>query len=293
MIFTDDAIPHIIGVKPPDPHAGLDTCIWRWTEHNDFELKSAYYRWLQPVLEDPDPLWSHIWRIQVPQRNHCFLWLAGRQKLMTNMERCKHALTDDPFCPLCRDAEESVLHTLRDCVNMQRIWKQAIPRSLSPTFFSKPMKDWLRQNLCTNIMSHINIPWKLVFASILWQSWKNRNDAMFAANSESPNCVLSRSIGLAHYYYDGWLQPQPTIHPSMPSSSWISPEPGWLCLNVDGALWRKAWFIDIIWTPRSGNKAADKLAKLADFSSFDTTFFSSPPAELLDILASDNLAIPL
>ncbi|KAL4377731.1 hypothetical protein GQ457_02G020530 [Hibiscus cannabinus] len=317
----------------------------------------------------------------VPQRIRCFLWLAGRQKLMNNMERCKRALTDDPICPLCRDAEESVLHTLRDCVNMQRIWKQAIPRSLLPTFFSKPMKDWLRQNLCTNIMSHINIPWKLVFASILWQSWKNRNDAVFHANSESPGYVLSRSIGLAHYYYDGWLQPQPTINPSMPSSPWISPEPGWVCLNVDGVvsfntgkssiggllrdhssnfifgfskfigctnslhaelwsllvglqlawahgvdllqvqtdcrkviqllqephvdsysislvhsirqLWRKAWFIDIIWTSRSGNNVADKLVKLADLSSFDTTFFSSPPAELLDILASDNLALPL
>ncbi|KAK8593726.1 hypothetical protein V6N12_045801 [Hibiscus sabdariffa] len=158
LAFTADAIPHILGVKPLDPHASPDTCIWRWTEHRDFELKSAYYKWSQPDLEDLDPLWSHILRIQVPQRLHYFLWLTCRQKLMTNMERCKRALTDDTLCPLCRCVEESTLHTLKDCVNMRQILQQTIPQALSTTFFSTSMKDCLRQNLYSNIIFYNNIP---------------------------------------------------------------------------------------------------------------------------------------
>ncbi|KAK9028197.1 hypothetical protein V6N11_068008 [Hibiscus sabdariffa] len=50
LAFTADAIPYILGVKPPDPHAGPDMCVWRWTDHHDFELKSAYYRRTQSAL---------------------------------------------------------------------------------------------------------------------------------------------------------------------------------------------------------------------------------------------------
>ncbi|KAK8993296.1 hypothetical protein V6N11_033397 [Hibiscus sabdariffa] len=57
--------------------------------------------------------------------------------------------------------------------------------------------------------------------------------------------------------------------------------------------WSRAWFINLIWTPRSGNMAADKLARLANCSSFDLSFYSSPPTDLRDILSSDALLVPL
>ncbi|KAK8564027.1 hypothetical protein V6N12_036159 [Hibiscus sabdariffa] len=57
--------------------------------------------------------------------------------------------------------------------------------------------------------------------------------------------------------------------------------------------WKRAWFVDLIWTPRSGNKAADAFTRLVTYSSFDLSFFSSPPATLYDVLSADNLALSL
>ncbi|KAK8589616.1 hypothetical protein V6N12_024010 [Hibiscus sabdariffa] len=155
---------------------------------------------------------------------------------MTNLERYKRTLTNDPLCPLCHRPEESTLHTLRDCVNLRQIWQKIVPQTLSNTFFSMSIKDWLRQNLCSNILFQNNISWKLVFASILWQFWKNRNDAVFAASSASVECVLNRSNAWAQYYNDGWLKATPLVNPSSTSTSWSNLEPGWFCLNVDSVV---------------------------------------------------------
>ncbi|KAK9025194.1 hypothetical protein V6N11_065090 [Hibiscus sabdariffa] len=66
LIFTVDVVPYILGIKPPNLHAGSDMCVWRWIAHHDFELKSAYSNWSQPALETPDPLSKQIWCLQVP-----------------------------------------------------------------------------------------------------------------------------------------------------------------------------------------------------------------------------------
>ncbi|KAK9047567.1 hypothetical protein V6N11_053406 [Hibiscus sabdariffa] len=381
MIFTDDALPYILGVKPPSPQDGPDRCIWRWTNHHGFELKSAYDRCAPPILENTDPLWNQIWKLQVPQRIRCFLWLASRQKLMTNLHRYRRTLTDDPFCPLCQEAEESIIHTLRDCARLQQVWWYIVPPSLAGSFFSNSIKVWLRQNLCSNILFHNSISWKLVFASILWQFWKSRNDVVFAGDSASVECTLSRGIAWAQYYHDGWLHPAQTVNAPPRIIPWRNPEPGCLCLNVDGAVslntgkatiggllrdtagnfifgfskyigstnslhaelwalyvgiqlawdhgvnflqiqtdckrvvellydsnveschislvrnihqfWRRAWYVDLIWIPRSSNQAADNLARSANCSSFDLLFFSTPPAQLHDVLTTDTLVLPL
>ncbi|KAK8512479.1 hypothetical protein V6N12_075058 [Hibiscus sabdariffa] len=57
--------------------------------------------------------------------------------------------------------------------------------------------------------------------------------------------------------------------------------------------WCRAWYVDLIWVSRSRNIAADSLARFADLSSFDLSFFSTPSAWLSDVLAADTLALPL
>ncbi|KAL4355424.1 hypothetical protein GQ457_06G013310 [Hibiscus cannabinus] len=380
-VFMANAIPYILGIKPPDPQSGPDMCVWRWTDHQDFVLKSAYQKCVQPALGVSDPLWKHIWSLQVPQRIRCFLWLACRQKLMTNLERCKRKLTNDSFCPLCNREVETIIHTLRDCVYLRQYWRRIVPQALLNAFFSSSVQGWLCQNLYSNILFRANLPWKLVFSSILWHTWKNRNDAIFTGISSTFEQVFSRGIAWANYYNDDWMTGALDTHSTMIPTPWSNPKPGCFCSNIDGAVslnsgkatiggllrdtagnfvfgfskfigcvnslhaelfslyiglqlawdygidyfqiqtdckqitqllsapnvesspiplvrsirkfWSRAWFIELIWTPRSGNMAADKLARLANCSSFDLSFYLSPPTELRDILSSDALLVPM
>ncbi|KAL4353155.1 hypothetical protein GQ457_06G030220 [Hibiscus cannabinus] len=283
-IFTVDVVPYILGIKPPDPQAGSDICVWRWTTHHDFELQSAYSHWAQSDLAAPDPIWKRIWGLQIPQRVRCFLWLARRQKLLTNLERYKRTLTDDPRCPICHRDEESILHTLRDCSFFRQIWKNVVPQSLLSSFFSASVKDWLRQNLCSNILLCNSLPWKFVFALILWQSWKNRNDAVFAETTATIEQVISRSKATI-----GGLLRDDTGNFLFDFSKFIGCSNSLhaeLCIRQ---LLNRAWFIDLIWTSRSGNLAADRLARNANQSSFDLCYLLTPPSDLHDILVADVL----
>ncbi|KAK9007588.1 hypothetical protein V6N11_053556 [Hibiscus sabdariffa] len=152
QIFTEDALPYIIGVKPPSPQGGSDRCIWRWTNHHGFELKSAYDRCAPLILEETDPIWNQIWKLQI-------------------QTDCKR-----------------VLELLHD------------------------------------------------------------------TNVDSCPISLVRSI---HQF------------------------------------WRRAWYVDLIWVPRSSNQAADSMARIANCSSFDLLFFSDPPAQLHDVLTTDALVLSL
>ncbi|KAK8478023.1 hypothetical protein V6N11_019814 [Hibiscus sabdariffa] len=57
--------------------------------------------------------------------------------------------------------------------------------------------------------------------------------------------------------------------------------------------WRRAWYVDLIWVPRSSNQAADSMARIANCSSFNLLFFSDPPAQLHDVLTTDALVLSL
>ncbi|KAK9006348.1 hypothetical protein V6N11_035389 [Hibiscus sabdariffa] len=311
MIFTEDALLYILGVKPPSPHDGPDRCIWRWTNHHGFELKSAYDKCAPLVLEDPDPLWNQ--KLQVPQRK------------------------------------------LRNLLFIQSGIAHVSNRSGGILF--RPLSQALSS------------PHPL------------RNDAVFAGDSASVECALSRGIAWAQYCYDGWLQHMPSVSSPLSTTPWSNPEPGCLCLNGDGAVslktgkatiggllwdtagnfifgfskfigstnslyaelwslyvglqlawdhgvtflqiqtnckrvlellhdpnvescpislvrsihqfWCRAWYVDLIWIPRLSNKATDNLARFANLSSFDLSFFSTQPARLCDVLVADTLALSL
>lgn len=66
--------------------------------------------------------------------------------LLTNAQRFRRKLTDDPSCKFCPAISESMVHLLRDCPHAKLIWNIAnVPRSMQRT--SKlDWSEWL--DLC-------------------------------------------------------------------------------------------------------------------------------------------------
>lgn len=65
-----------------------------------------------------------------------FIWLAFKNKLLTNMERVQRHLGHDAKCPVCQLHEEDTLHVLRDCGEARLVRKYFIPRRQWDSFFS-------------------------------------------------------------------------------------------------------------------------------------------------------------
>ncbi|KAL4333564.1 hypothetical protein GQ457_07G033850 [Hibiscus cannabinus] len=314
-VFMATAVPYILGIKPPNPNSGPDMCVWRWTDHQEFVLKSAYQQCVPPVLGVPDPLWKHIWRLHVPQRIRCFLWLACRQKLMTNLERCKRKLTDDSFCPVCNREVETIIHIFRDCVYLRQYWRRFVPQAILSTFFSSDVQGALDSHsttlpapwsnpepdcYCLNIDGAVSLnSGKATIGGLLRDAAGNFlfGFSKFIGCVNSLNAELwSLYIGLqlAWDYGIDYLQIQTDCKQitQLLAAPNVESSPLPLVRSIR-KFWGRAWFINLIWTPRSGNMAADKLARLANCSSFDLSFYSSPPSELRDILYSDALLVPM
>ncbi|KAE8690784.1 hypothetical protein F3Y22_tig00110893pilonHSYRG00506 [Hibiscus syriacus] len=144
-LVNPEALAYIASVKPPDPHDSDDRPVWRWSSDHHFHVRSAYVKLLESDRGDVDSTWKRIWTIKLPQRLRFFLWLILKEKVMTNFERSKRMLTDNPSCPACNCPSETILHVLRDCPYARMVWDWFIPSSIAA----------------------------------IWQIWKQRNEYIF------------------------------------------------------------------------------------------------------------------
>jgi len=59
--------------------------------------------------------WLQLWKLKAPQKIKVFAWLVLRDSLMTNLNRTRRGLTDNPFYAACETDYEDVDHVLRTC----------------------------------------------------------------------------------------------------------------------------------------------------------------------------------
>ncbi|MBA0681479.1 hypothetical protein Goari_023279, partial [Gossypium aridum] len=86
-----------------------------------------------------DNKWKLAWIFTGPQRVRHFLRLVLKERLLTNVERCRRGLFGDLSCSLCGNVEESIIHVLRDYGNAREVWKQVIPSRVLLQIFSCPV----------------------------------------------------------------------------------------------------------------------------------------------------------
>ncbi|KAK9025344.1 hypothetical protein V6N11_038213 [Hibiscus sabdariffa] len=126
----------------------------------------AYLRLADPHWPPNQSVWKLIWRLTVSQRVRLFLWLPYKQRLMTNATRHRRNLTASPTCPLCSNQSETILHSLRDCVEVRQLWLQILHEAIKHSFFAVNLHHWLSCNISAGFFHpSLGLPWVLVFAA--------------------------------------------------------------------------------------------------------------------------------
>ena len=62
------------------------------------------------------------------------------------------------MCQVCKGGIETILHVIRDCPVMRRIWDRFVPAVKRHAFFSMHLLEWLYKNLSDN-GTWSEIPW--------------------------------------------------------------------------------------------------------------------------------------
>ncbi|KAE8721350.1 hypothetical protein F3Y22_tig00016212pilonHSYRG00084 [Hibiscus syriacus] len=120
---------------------------------------------------------------------HKYLWLAIRDRIPSNVNRCKRRIAHDPTCIACSAAEESSIHLLRDCHAVRKLW-----------IFDLQVGDWIFKNLTINTCHPaFGVPWNVLFAYLIWHTWKRRNEQIFNGTRRNADSILHQSLSLAKH----------------------------------------------------------------------------------------------
>ncbi|CAL1357331.1 unnamed protein product [Linum trigynum] len=221
-----------------------DSLFWGPAADGRFSTKSAYALLTKQDQQETDGVWKEIWRLPVPERVRCFIWLAIQGKIATNVLRFQRKVAESPCCQRCTEQPETVLHILRDCAPAAYFWCLHVPQQKQHEFFSDSHEGWFRKNIMSKEASSTGIEWSGFFSMASWLLWKNRTTASFKGMSAalSSSSLAHSIVTKAKLWSDSWHAPELFLnHKRNPvervaaAVGWTPLLEGWVLLNTDGA----------------------------------------------------------
>ncbi|KAG7564477.1 Ribonuclease H-like superfamily [Arabidopsis suecica] len=182
-----------------------DRLSWAATTNGKFTVKSAY----ELITRDEyprqhmDKFYERLWKVIAPERVRVFLWLVGKQVVMTNEERFRRHLCDTEICQICKNGVESIIHVLRDCGGGGEEGES----------------------------------WPTMFAMAVWWGWKWRCGNIFGDNRVWKDRVrfikeLAKEVMAAKVLNGNGVTKAVRVEKMI---KWVTPPTGWFKLNTDGA----------------------------------------------------------
>jgi hypothetical protein len=136
---------------------------------------------------------SHIWNWQIPLKLKFFIWLAGKEKILS-WEALRHRGWEGPgICPLCKLESEDVHHLMVHCIFTKEVWHLLTKSFPQPVDWRGPtlsacFRDCITQKSASPCLA----------VHICWQIWKERNYVIFEGHPPSIQAVAHRVWATFH-----------------------------------------------------------------------------------------------
>ncbi|CAN1181294.1 Putative ribonuclease H protein At1g65750 [Linum perenne] len=231
-LLQPEMVDVIAGMHPPRRDSGEDDWIWGREKSGEFTIKSAYNLICQIDEVPVSTIWTAIWKWGGPNRIRHFLWLAAKDRLLTNATRKRRGMCQEAKCEFCHVGEETVSHVLRECLFAREVWNRTRRELLSEADWQLPLSDWIE----TFIKSDNG----LQFGIVCWFLWRARNERIFAGSRDGPAGVAIKA--------SDWLQSvrsamcrETSLEPETERGrridvSWKAGPEEWFTLNSDGSV---------------------------------------------------------
>ena len=221
---------------PLSRHSVDDKLFWPWTQSGTYSCKSGYWflkmeeeeEGVEEVQNGDKVFWRSIWGLQVPKKIKNFLWHAYREAIPTKANLKRRHITENTRCEWCWNKEETALHALWTCSELDSIWTQTdwSFRQTSGVTNFKELLSWILKN-------HGN---KELFAMVTWGIWHQRNQVQ----NHKPCCTSDQLTLQAKEKLTEFLAVLPPIRlaPPKPKERWKPPDASLVKINFDGAIFR-------------------------------------------------------
>ncbi|KAK2424386.1 TMV resistance protein N [Trifolium repens] len=146
------------------------------------------------------------------------------EKLPTNCTRVTRHISTDTSCYRCGAANETILHTLRDCPKAMQVWNNFDFPSHTH-FHADDMYNWVKLNAVTD-----HGP---LFLICCWMICKSRNEESFKNTSCTLWNTLSQMTTLLHSTKKAFGGSNKISTPRL--ISWHPPPKNVIKVNVDGS----------------------------------------------------------
>ncbi|MBA0858133.1 hypothetical protein Goshw_022016 [Gossypium schwendimanii] len=154
----------IVSIPLPQPSSGPNRIGWMSTSTGSFSVNSAYRRKNERSWDPKDASRSISWKYKGTQRVKFFIWLAFKQKLLTNMKQVRRGIGNGSLCAICGHDSKDILHAIRDCSGAKEVWNQlnfdgAVKIDSGKTASGGVLRDWevwKQQKLFMIVLSSLN-----------------------------------------------------------------------------------------------------------------------------------------
>lgn len=99
--LSEEIIGRITSIPPLHPLARSDKIAWVGTFSSWFSVKSVSRMIEENSWNSMEDAWNQPWKFQGPQRVRVLLWLAFKQRLLTQVEQLRRRIGSDARCSIC------------------------------------------------------------------------------------------------------------------------------------------------------------------------------------------------
>ncbi|CAN1167394.1 Putative ribonuclease H protein At1g65750 [Linum perenne] len=227
-----EAVDMVVGMSPPRASSGSDDWVWGLEKSGMFSIRSAYNIICNHEFAQNPNLWKTVWRWKGPNRITHFLWLAAKEKLLTNEARSRRGLCLGGDCRWCSGEAESTAHVLRDCNFAKAFWQAIGDFDLNTPDWQLNLSEWFQAFLASDN--------GLRFGIGCWFLWRARNERIFAGSVESAKAIASKALNWeikvreATNFEANILDSQRKERQI--AVAWKAGPPGWIVINSDGSV---------------------------------------------------------
>eukprot|EP00253_Pinus_taeda_P021074 PITA_21074 len=169
---------------------GLDILRWGKSTRGTFTVKEAYYLTTHHKSEEEAVEWEIIWNSKWWPKIAIFVWLVGRERILTWDKIQKRGFLGPPRCNLCKMGIETQEHILNSCPFAQHQWGEI--RSLfgksnrDPSDIKKTIFQWGKGQFSCKVVRR---SWNLAIGFVIWLLWKERNRRIFLDKINTPEKI--------------------------------------------------------------------------------------------------------